>query len=101
MFAVATLVLWCKKHGYGYEIVRTRDEKKIAEGNFVVDVGGVYDETLSVLIIIRKVVRVCVRILSHMRHLGWSGKHTVQNLQVIQIALRFDTQFIMCCRCYR
>jgi uncharacterized UPF0160 family protein len=47
VFAVATLVLWCKKHGCQYQIIRTRDENKIAEGNFVVDVGGIYDETLS------------------------------------------------------
>lgn len=40
-FAVATLLLHLKGDA---EVVRTRDQKLITRGDFVVDVGGVYDE---------------------------------------------------------
>lgn len=40
-FAVAALLLYLKGNA---EVVRTRDQKVIASGDFVVDVGGEYDE---------------------------------------------------------
>lgn len=46
LFAVATLSLWISqnKPEEKIEIVRTRDESIIQKGDYVVDVGGVYDE---------------------------------------------------------
>ena len=43
IFAHATLSLYLEKMGKKYTLTRTRDEKKISEGDFVFDVGGVYD----------------------------------------------------------
>ncbi|MFA5999777.1 MAG: MYG1 family protein [Candidatus Paceibacterota bacterium] len=43
IFACATLVLICEKEGAGYEIIRTRDEEIIKTGDYVFDVGGIYD----------------------------------------------------------
>ncbi len=43
IFACATLGLLLDKQGYRYEIIRTRDEKIIKTGDYVVDVGGEYD----------------------------------------------------------
>ena len=50
VFAVATLELWLEKNNPGgffnkvdVEIARTRDPEIIAQGDFVVDVGGEYD----------------------------------------------------------
>lgn len=44
IFAVATLSLLLEKEGKEYEVIRTRDEKIIETGDYVVDVGGVYNE---------------------------------------------------------
>lgn len=44
LFAVATLLLLLEKKPVTVEIVRSRDQNVIAKGDFVVDVGGVYDE---------------------------------------------------------
>jgi uncharacterized UPF0160 family protein len=44
IFACATLQIYLDQKGEKYEVVRTRDEKKIQKGYFVFDVGGVYDE---------------------------------------------------------
>ena len=44
IFACATLCLMLEKQGEEYEIIRTRDPEVIKEGDFVFDVGGVYDE---------------------------------------------------------
>lgn len=43
MFACATLGLLLDKQGFGYKIIRTRDENLIKTGDFVVDVGGEYN----------------------------------------------------------
>jgi len=43
IFACATLALWLEKSGKGMKVYRTRDEKIIKEGDYVFDVGGVYD----------------------------------------------------------
>ena len=43
IFACATLGLLLDKQGYKYEIIRTRDDKIIKTGDYVVDVGGEYD----------------------------------------------------------
>lgn len=44
VFACATLVIFLEKENKNYKIIRTRDPEKIKDGNFVVDVGGIYDE---------------------------------------------------------
>jgi uncharacterized UPF0160 family protein len=50
VFAVATLYLFLEHSDFpawrnkAIKIIRTRDEKLFKEGNFVVDVGGIYDE---------------------------------------------------------
>jgi uncharacterized UPF0160 family protein len=44
VFAAALLSIVMEKEGDKYEIIRTRDEEKIKEGDIVFDVGGVYDE---------------------------------------------------------
>ena len=43
VFACATLALMLEKQGEQFEITRTRDEEKIKNGDYVFDVGGVYD----------------------------------------------------------
>lgn len=55
VFAVATLELWLEKNNVGgffnktdFEIVRTRNPEIIAQGDFVVDVGGEYDSTKKI-----------------------------------------------------
>jgi len=44
IFACATLQLYLEKIGEDYEVVRTRDEDMISKGDFVFDVGGIFDE---------------------------------------------------------
>ncbi len=44
VFACATLSLFLEKEKKNFKIIRTRKPEKIAEGDFVVDVGSVYDE---------------------------------------------------------
>lgn len=44
IFACATFILICEKEGSKYEIIRSRDEEIIKNGDYVFDVGGVYDE---------------------------------------------------------
>ncbi len=43
IFAAATLSLYLEKNGETFEIFRTRDEEVIKNGDYVFDVGGVYD----------------------------------------------------------
>ena len=43
LFACATLILLMNKHGYDYDIVRTRDMEVIKTGDYIFDVGGIYD----------------------------------------------------------
>lgn len=43
IFATATLALMLEKKGEEFEIIRTRDEEIIQTGDFVFDVGGVYN----------------------------------------------------------
>ena len=47
VFACATLCLMLEKENISYDIVRTRDEKTIEKGDYVFDVGGVYDANLN------------------------------------------------------
>ncbi|MFA6585645.1 MAG: MYG1 family protein [Candidatus Paceibacterota bacterium] len=44
VFAAATLSLLLEKNGETFEIIRTRDPKIVEEGDYVFDVGGIYDE---------------------------------------------------------
>lgn len=44
VFACATLSLFLEKEKKSFKIIRTRNPEKIAEADFVVDVGGIYDE---------------------------------------------------------
>ncbi|MFA4975118.1 MAG: MYG1 family protein [Candidatus Paceibacterota bacterium] len=44
VFAAATLSLVLEKMGEDFEIIRTRDEEIIKNGDYVFDVGGIYDE---------------------------------------------------------
>ena len=44
IFACATLCLVLEKNGEEFKIIRTRDEKIIKNGDYVFDVGGIYDE---------------------------------------------------------
>ncbi len=44
IFAAATLSMLLEKKGESFEIIRTRDPEIINEGDYVFDVGGVYDE---------------------------------------------------------
>lgn len=44
IFAAATIALVLEGEGKEFEIIRTRDEKIIESGDYVFDVGGVYDE---------------------------------------------------------
>jgi uncharacterized UPF0160 family protein len=43
IFACATIQLVLDQLGKKYKVVRTRDEKKISEGDYVFDIGGAYD----------------------------------------------------------
>ncbi len=43
VFAAATLAILLEKNNEEFEIIRTRDEKIIKTGDYVFDVGGVYD----------------------------------------------------------
>ena len=43
IFACATLSLMLEKRGEQFEIIRTRDEETIKNGDYVFDVGGIYD----------------------------------------------------------
>lgn len=43
IFAAATLSLMLEKKGENFEIIRTRDSEIIKTGNYVFDVGGIYD----------------------------------------------------------
>ncbi len=45
IFAAAALSLMLEKAGESFEIIRTRDPELIQTGDYVFDVGGVYDET--------------------------------------------------------
>lgn len=45
LFAVAALMLFLEGKSVAINIVRTRDPEEISKGDFVVDVGGVYDES--------------------------------------------------------
>lgn len=47
VFACATLCLVLEKKGENFEIIRTRDEEIIKNGDYVFDVGGFYDENLN------------------------------------------------------
>jgi uncharacterized UPF0160 family protein len=44
IFACATLCLFLEKNGEKFKIIRTRDEEEIKSGDYVFDVGGIYDE---------------------------------------------------------
>ena len=44
IFACATLCLMLEKNNETFEIIRTRDEEIMKEGDYVFDVGGVYDQ---------------------------------------------------------
>jgi len=44
IFATATLSLLLEKKGESFKIIRTRDPEIIKEGDYVYDVGGIYDE---------------------------------------------------------
>src|SRR3989339_2007075 len=44
IFACAALCLMLEKDKKKFEIIRTRDEKIIKTGDYVFDVGGIYDE---------------------------------------------------------
>jgi uncharacterized UPF0160 family protein len=44
VFATATIQMYLDKIGERYKIIRTRDEEIIEKGDFVLDVGGIYDE---------------------------------------------------------
>ena len=43
IFACAMLILLLEKWGESYEIIRTRNEEIISQGDYVFDVGGIYD----------------------------------------------------------
>lgn len=47
VFACATLQLLLDQKGESYEIIRTRDEEIITTGDYVFDVGGIYDSTTN------------------------------------------------------
>lgn len=44
VFAVATLEIYLDKLGEKYKVVRSRDKEIIDAGDYVLDVGGIYDE---------------------------------------------------------
>ena len=43
VFACAALILLLEKKGEKFKIIRTRDEEVIKKGDYVFDVGSVYD----------------------------------------------------------
>ncbi|MEK7080889.1 MAG: MYG1 family protein [Patescibacteria group bacterium] len=47
IFACATLCLMLEKRGEQFEIIRTRDPEIIKNGDYVFDLGGMYDEKLN------------------------------------------------------
>jgi len=47
VFACATLSLLLEKKGEKFEIIRTRDPEIIKNGDYVFDVGGIYDENAN------------------------------------------------------
>lgn len=47
IFACATLCLVLEKNSEKFEIIRTRDEEIIKSGDYVFDVGGIYDEKMN------------------------------------------------------
>ena len=47
IFACATLSILLEKNGEVFEIIRTRDQDIIKNGDYVFDVGGIYDENLN------------------------------------------------------
>lgn len=47
VFATATLSLMLEKKGEAFEIIRTRDFEIINSGDYVYDVGGIYDEKIN------------------------------------------------------
>lgn len=47
IFACATLSLMLEKNNEQFEIIRTRDQEIIDGGDYVFDVGGIYDENLN------------------------------------------------------
>lgn len=47
IFACATLSLMLEKNGEKFEVFRTRDEEIIKRGDYVFDVGGIYDENTN------------------------------------------------------
>ncbi|MCE9549378.1 MYG1 family protein [Candidatus Nomurabacteria bacterium] len=61
IFACATLMLMLEAKGEQYELIRTREEKILETGDYVFDVGGVYDEKSN-------------RFDHH--QIGGAGKHT-------------------------
>ena len=44
IFAAAALSLMLEKKGDSFEIIRTHDPEAIEKGDYVFDVGGIYDE---------------------------------------------------------
>ncbi len=44
IFACATVQLYLDGAGYGYKVVRSREESDFKRGDFVFDVGGIYNE---------------------------------------------------------
>lgn len=47
IFACATLSLMLERQGEQFEIIRTRDEETIKDGDYVFDVGGIYNGELN------------------------------------------------------
>jgi len=47
IFAAATISLYLESLGEKFEIIRSRDQKVIDTGDYVFDVGGVYDPTMN------------------------------------------------------
>ena len=47
IFACATLSIMLEKKGESFEIIRTRDEEIIKTGDYVFDVGGIYDADMN------------------------------------------------------
>jgi uncharacterized UPF0160 family protein len=47
IFACATLSIYLEKIGETFEVIRTRDEEIIKTGDYVFDLGGIYDEKVN------------------------------------------------------
>ena len=47
IFACATLSLVLEKEGQEFEVIRTRDEETIKNGDYVFDVGGIYNPKIN------------------------------------------------------